>query len=236
MKVCVCLYGLVQRSLHLTLKHLENFVFSKNCDIYIHTFDTDHAYADRDNGEDKPTKVSIDGVLKLKAKKCMIESEKDFNENFDFKKFEKFGDPFDNNFNSLHNLLRELHSVQKVYELIDRSVKYDHVIMTRADLCFDKPLNTIKLDNSKDFILTSKFNRASFNHNDFFAVGSTVKALEVWANRIDYAEDFCLEGGPFHQGLHPENLITYCIKNFEINNIFLDVKVDRVRADGKVVR
>lgn len=226
---------MVQRSLHITREHLENFVFSNDFDLYVHTFDSTTAFADRSNGEDRPTTVTMDGVYDLKAKRCQIDSEDEFNKTFDFKKYEKFGDPFGNNFNSLHNLLRELESVKRVYNLIDKSVEYDYVIMTRADLAFDKPINNLKIDNTRKYILTSQYNRASFNHNDFFAIGSTVSALDEWANRIDYAEDFCFCGGTYHRGLHPESLITYCIKQFGIHNEFIDVKCDRIRADGKIV-
>ena len=235
--MCVCLYGLVQRSLHLTLEHYKEFVFSDDCDLYIHTFDSEFAYSPRENGETEPVKISLSNVLKLKAKKCLIESEKDFNENFDFKKFEKYGDTFNNNFVTLRNLLREIYSVQKVYELIDKNEKYESVIMTRADLCFDKKIKNIKLDNSKDFIITSKFNRSPMDLNDFFAIGSNVKALEIWANRLDYAEEYCenSELGAL-RGLHAESLVRYCVETYNIRNVLFDVKVDRVRADGKVIR
>ena len=236
MKICVCLYGMVQRSLDQTLRNLKHNVFTDNCDLYVHTFDGTTAFANRENGESKPTNVKMDPVYNLRAKKCLIESEKEFNDTFDFSQYEKYGDPFGNGFSSMHNLIRELYSVKKVYSLIDKTIDYDYVIMTRADLCFDRPLNNLKLNKNVNTVMTSKFNRASFNHNDFFAVGSNTKALQAWANRLDYAHDFCQGPVLCHRGLHPESLITYCFKRFTVHHEFLDVKADRVRADGKIVR
>tara|TARA_R110002074_G_scaffold173996_1_gene336875 strand:- start:177 stop:860 length:684 start_codon:yes stop_codon:yes gene_type:complete len=227
---------MVQRSLDQTLGNLNYHVFTDNCDLYVHTFDGTTAFANRDNGETKPTTVNMDSVYTLNAKKCIIDSEKEFNATFDFEQYEKYGDPFGNDFSSMRNLLRELYSVKKVYSLIDKSIDYDYVIMTRADLCFDRPLNTLKPNKYIDTVMTSQFNRAPFNHNDFFAVGSNTRALEVWANRLDYAHEFCLSPVLCHKGLHPESLITFCFEKFNVRHEFLDVKADRVRADGKIVR
>lgn len=232
MKTCVCFYGLPQRSLKFTLDNIKKNVLFDNPDVYIHTFDTSVAQSIR--GGEQPTPVDPRDILKLNPTTFRIDSEEDFNSTFDFKKYIQFGDPFypdPGGVQTMHNLLRELHSIQQVWRMVENNQQYDRIIMTRADLVFSKPLD---FECPPGTLLTCTPN--SPYHNDFLAMG-TPESMEKWANRIDYAEDFCIWGSQpqvrlLHTGLHPETLISYIIGRFNIKDKFIDVSPLRVRANG----
>ena len=235
MKTCVCFYGLPQRSLNFTLENLKKNVLFDDPDVYIHTFDSTVAQCIR--GGEPPTPVNPMDILKLNPTKYTIESEEEFNSTFDFKKYEDFGNPFPGDpggRQTIHNLLRELHSIQKVWEMIPDPRVYDRIIMTRADILFSR---TLDFDCPQGTILTCT-KPGSLNHNDIFAMGSP-QVMEPWANRLSYAESFCVwlqqnRRVFYHVGLHPETLITYIIKRFELKDEFIDVNPQRVRATGKI--
>jgi len=244
MKTCVCFYGLPQRSIKYTLDNIRENVLFDDPDIYVHTYDTTVAQCIR--GGEPPTPVDPSDIRYLNPTKYRIDSEKEFNSTFDFQKYENYGNPFPGDpggRQTLHNLLRELHSIKQVWEMIPDPNKYDRIIMTRADLMFSRNLN---FECPPGTLLTQVRPQGSINHNDFFAIGSP-QAIEPWANRIDYAEDFCefgkkveeyitreKTGMGFHKGLHPETLVSHIVYRFGLKDSFLPIKVDRIRASGKI--
>ena len=233
MKTCVCFYGLPQRSLGFTLQNIQKNVLFDNPDIYIHTFDTSVAQSIR--GGEEPTTVDPRDILKLNPTKFRIDSEEDFNSSFNFKKYEDFGDPFypdAGGVQTIHNLLRELHSIQQVWRMVENKQQYGRIIMTRADLVFSKPLD---FECPPGTLLTCN-RRVTPYHNDFLAMG-TPESMEMWANRIDFAEDFCIWGAQPqvrlpHTGIHPETLVSYIVGRFNLKDKFIDVSPRRVRANG----
>lgn len=235
MKTCVCFYGLVQRSLEHTIDNIRNNILYDNPDVYIHTFDTTVAQAIR--AGEPPTPVNPNDILKLNPTKYVIESEENFNSTFDFEKYEKLGDPFKGDpggFQTLHNLLRELHSIQQVWKLVDKTIEYDRVIMTRADLSYDRRLD---FDVHPATIYTCNRTAHTTYHNDFMAMG-TMESLSLWANRLDYAEEFGNANNKYNltrfRGVHPESFVTHIIDKSMLNDASIPVTAKRVRANGKI--
>jgi hypothetical protein len=234
----VCFYGLVQRSLEFTLENLKRNLLFDDPDVYIHTFDTKVSQSIR--GGEPPTPVDPGVILKLNPIKYRIDSEEDFNSTFDFKKYEDYGDPWaddEGGSQTIHNLLRGLHSLREVWAMIDKTKKYDRIIISRADLLFSAPL---RLDNiPPNTIITSKHDCDPMNnHNDMFALG-TIESLEKWANRLDYTDEFCtwinqLQGYP-HHGIHAETFVTYIISRFKIRSGITSIRAIRCRATGEYV-
>jgi len=234
----VCFYGLVQRSLGFTLENLKRNLLFDDPDVYIHTFDNKISHSIR--GGEPPTAVDPADILKLNPIKYRIDSEDEFNSSFDFKKYEDYGDPWvrdKGGSQTIHNLLRGLHSLREVWAMIDRTKKYDRIIMSRADLLFSAPLKLYNIPSNT--IITSKHDcDPLINHNDMFAVG-TWDSLEKWANRLDYADEFCtwinqLQGYP-HHGMHPETFVTYIISRFKTRSVTTSIRSIRCRATGEYV-
>lgn len=237
MKTCVCFYGLPQRSLKFTLENIKKNVLFDDPDIYVHTFDTQIAQCIR--GGEPPTPVDPNDILLLNPTKYRIDNEEEFNSTFDFAKYEEFGNPFPGDpggKQTLHNLLRELYSIEQVWKMMPNPVIYDRIIMTRADLLFDKPLDC---NPGQWEILTAQRPMGVLNHNDFFAIGRA-EALRPWANRLTYAVPFCkwlIKNQEWwgHTGLHPETFITYVIDSFHLKSVQIPVAPRRVRATGKIL-
>jgi hypothetical protein len=227
MKICICFYGLVHRSLKYTIQNIKNNILYVNCDIYIHTFDNNFAHAPRGGGEiNYPIDIS-DLKLLENYNKLQIESEETFNKTFNFKEIHRFGDTFKNNFVSTDNLIRELYSIKKCYNLIENIDQYDVILMTRADLEFNNKIYFKKVEHNEIFIGKNPY----FKVHDFFAYGGK-HAMRVWANRYDNILDYCKSNG----SLHAEPLVNYVINNNNIKlNILNEKQPTRVRACGKRV-
>ena len=228
MRICICFYGLVQRSLKKTIENIKHNILQDGheYDIFIHTFNTTHINSSRNNEYNIP--INVNDIFILNPDKYLIDDEKEFNFNFNFSKIEKYGDEFRNNFQSLHNAIREMKSIQRVYSLIEKD-EYDFIIMSRADLAFDKKFNFnfIKKHINDDTVFTKKpVGPHIFNHSDFFIVG-TKKSLCHWANRIDAMELYCQTT---KMRWHPETHVTFGFLTNNIKNIFLDIDCKPVRT------
>jgi hypothetical protein len=168
-KICICFYGLVHRSLKYTYKSIEynilNVLKQNNIeyDIFLHTFDAKYSNAERCEEYNIP--ININYYKLLNPSKFLIESYDDFNNNFNFDEYiNKYKDPWDNNYSSFKNWIREMYSHLKVTELWENDKdKYDLVLYLRADLMYITPLPIHYLLNQL------KFNLYSYDNFDWKA-------------------------------------------------------------------
>jgi hypothetical protein len=145
MKVCICFFGLVHRSLKYTIDSINKNIFKVlndnniEYDIYLHTYDTSSALAYRGNEINVP--INLNDIKLLNATCIEIDNEDEFNRTFDFDSFinstEFTGFSTDNNYNIHRNLIRELNSHNKVTQLWkNKNHNYDFAIYLRADLLY----------------------------------------------------------------------------------------------------
>ena len=145
-KICICFYGLVQRSIKYTFDSIQTNIFNvlKNnnieYDVYLHTYDATFSNSDRSGEYDIP--VDVDDYKLLNPSKYIIESYDDFNKNFNFYQFtKKYSDPWNNNYSSMINWIREMNSHSRVTELWETNKNvYDLCLYVRADLMYITPL------------------------------------------------------------------------------------------------
>ena len=218
-KACICFYGLVHRSLKFTIDSIQKHIFDVlkkeniEYDVYIHTFDTTVATGTR-NGSDNNTPIDVKDCNLLNPCVLQIESEEEFNKNFDWKSVEKYKDPWNNKFMSLRNMIRELHSCNKVF-ISTQQKKYDFYIFTRADIRWIKD---VVVPSENELIISHGF------VNDLCAIGK-YNAIKHWASRINSIHKF--------RGTHAESLVNFITKQNKLKT--KTVSVSRVRATGQVV-
>ena len=150
-----------------------------------------------------------------------------------FEKLKLFGDIWQDDFNSLRNLLLQLHSLKKVTELV-KSFSPDAVLFARPDLVYHDPVQShvylMALEN-RDSVFVPNWQWGSGLNDTFAVCGSS--AFEVYGSRLDDAIDYCQEN---KEPLHSERLLKYALLKANKDIYHLDVKASRVRLGGVIAK
>ena len=234
-KICICFYGLVQRSLKYTLQSIETNIFeilnkhNIEYDIYLHTYDATISHSTR-SGEYN-IEVDVNDYKLLNPKKYIIESYSDFNEHFDFKNFtEQYNDPWNNNYESMINWIREMNSHLRVTALWEHDKKdYDLCLYLRADLTYITPLPITyimeHLDSRRNTLFTVPWGKSD-GLNDFIGIGDC-NTMILWANRLYTLHEYMQKIGN-----NSEQLVSFICEKHNIHNIDLPMLFYRTRANG----
>ena len=152
---------------------------------------------------------------------------------WDFEKIKAFGDSWDDNFQSLNNLIHQLNSLHKVTELVMSSgFDYDAVLFLRPDLFYHQefPVSLLaKATTCDDAVAWVPAWQWFGGLNDRFSVCSK-GAVDAYGKRIE-----SIFGCMRSQGsLHAESLLKFRLneKNVRVKPMFVDAS--RVRIDGRM--
>ena len=234
MKVCICFFGLT-RSLRYTIDSINKNIFkilednNIKYDIYLHTYNLEVLTNKRSN--EFNCMLDTEEYKLLNAKEFIIDSQDEFDKNFDYNSVKKFGDYWGDNFSSLKNLIRQLNSLKKVFSLIEnKNNEYDSFIFIRPDL---KIISKIDIGNiletkNENVIATCNFSKWR-GLNDRVAIGS-YNSIKKYANRIDNIYEYMNENGK----LHAEKLLKFVMEKFKIKNIDLNLYFIRIRANNDI--
>lgn len=195
-KICICFYGLAQRSLKYTIDSIETNIFKVlkdnniEYDIYLHTYDASYCYAPRNNEQHIP--VDCDDYKLLNPKSHIIESYDKADNLFNYKQYH---DIFNNNHNSILNWIREMYSIQQVTTLWSSNIdEYKLYLYLRPDLMYVTPLpiNYLRYKFNKhinkSILFTTPWGKST-GLNDFVGIGN-YNAMIKWANRIDSFDEY----------------------------------------------
>jgi hypothetical protein len=236
MKVCICFYGIVQRSLKYTIESIETNIFNVlkdndiEYDIYLHTYNSNFSNSTRSHENNIP--IDVEDYKLLNPCDYIVEDYDFFNSNFHFHEYRKYNDPWDNNYDSFDNWIREMNSHYQVTKLW-KSTKdsYDFCLYLRADLMYVTPLplkyliEKINENKSKNIIFTAPWGTHG-GLNDFIAVG-TCDSIIYWAERIRSLHEYMEKIGK-----NSEQMVLYISKKYNLKNIDLHMLFYRVRANG----
>jgi len=146
----------------------------------------------------------------------------------------KFGDRFKDDFKSIRNLIHQLTSLQKVFE-ISKSFKSDLTIFARPDLLYLDSFEEIIKENlflQKNYITVPSW-MGNSGLNDRFSICNSCYSAEIYSNRILKIKEY-LEYSK--EGLAPELLLFYAIMNSKSKIKFMDIRARRVRANNLIKR
>lgn len=236
MKVCICFFGLVQRSLKHTIESIETNIFNVlkdnniEYDIYLHTYNAKISSSSRSKEYDVP--IDVDDYKLLNPRDYVIEDYDHFNNNFDFHEYRKYNDPWTNDYESFDNWIREMNShwyVTKLWK--SKKDSYDFCLYLRADLMYVTPLplkhliENINENKNQNIIFTAPWGKHS-GLNDFIAIG-TCDSMIYWGERIRSLHEYMQK-----IGANSELLVKYTVEKFNLKNIDLPMLFYRVRANG----
>ena len=235
-KICICFYGLVQRSLKYTINSIETHIFKVlkdnniDYDVYLHTYDASNSHSTRSNEYNVP--INVDDYKLLKPDFYVIESYDTFNNSYDFNKLKQYNDPWYNNFESVFNWIREMNSHYQVTNLWEQKKnEYDFCLYLRADLMYITPLPILYLQNefnknvNKNILFTTPWGKSG-GLNDFIGIGSC-ESMIIWGKRINNIEEYMK-----NIGQNSEIFIEYLCNKNNIENVDLPMIFYRVRANG----
>jgi hypothetical protein len=144
-----------------------------------------------------------------------------------------FGDIWCDDFNSVRNLLLQLHSLKKVTELV-KNYNPDVVLFARPDLVYHDPVP------SHVYLMAQAYRNSVFipnwqwgsGLNDLFAVCGK-GSFEAYGNRLDEVFNYCHDK---NEPLHSEHLLKYVLLKNNKDIYHLSVKASRVRIGGVIAQ
>jgi hypothetical protein len=233
MKIAVCFFGITRNLREHTLDSIERHLFAPIAqrDPGFQRFAHFNQVRQLSNPRSGESNVAIaQDQCRLLGCQAAAETDQDWlDTHLDYKTFEAFGDAWQDNFSSLRNLLRQLHSLNQVTELLLRSgQEFDFVIYTRADLRFER---TVEIPRFRPRTLYTPWFGKSGGLNDRFGIGD-LQTMVKYGQRGTMALQYCQETG---RPLHAERLLGWCARKHHLRCADLtSIQFCRVRADGSI--
>jgi len=202
--LCICFFGLL-RQLNFTVTSIEENLFGvlSSNDIrfttYMHTFRL-RGPLHNPRSLDFNTTVDVD-FARLAPKMVIIEDQDEFDKGANFEQYTHHGDPYDDDFRSHRNQIREGRSLEQVTRLwLHDDSNCSHVMYYRPDMLLASPFDVSELLQVRHM---SWFTGAYHEYgglNDRFAFGDP-EGMKIWGTRIRharrYSEKFLLKAEPF---------------------------------------
>lgn len=142
-----------------------------------------------------------------------------------------YGDAWSDDFSSLANLVRSLHSLRKVCGMVEEWAP-DAVIFCRPDLEFHDRLSLEDVHSVKGRPLGCYVPAWQWweGYNDRFAIcGSSI--YRCYGRRIELSLEFCEQGG---MPLHSEKLLRYALSRAQASVRITRMRASRVRVNSVV--
>ncbi len=231
-KLAICFFG-ITRSLSHTIESIEvNILGAAQCVcepvVLSHFFDQKWINNPR-SGEkgavraDEHALLENDWLRLEKPDACL--------QTWDYKGLQQFGDAWDDDFQSLRNLVHQLHSLNAVCEeALKRGVEV--CIFCRPDLRYhDSLLRPLKraIRRGGDVVYLPGWQAWEGGLNDRFAICVGRKAIAAYGQRIQDAGAFCKEA---NRPLHAERLLEYALSSRGIKVKKIKTRASRIRIDG----
>jgi len=236
-KVCICIYGLVQRSLKYTIKSIKTNILEElskngmNYDIYLHTYDSSASHSPRAGEIHIP--VDPEDYKLLDPLVYRVESYADFNNNYDYDDFiRRHKDPWEDSYESVRNWIREMHSLYCVTTMWEeKKSDYEFCLYIRPDLTYLTPLPfTYITHHLGEKVYSNTWFTVPWGLcgglNDFLAIGDC-DSMITWGKRFDSMHEF-MEVNGFNSEQH----VKFVCNKYNISNVELPMLCCRTRANG----
>ncbi len=231
--IAVCYFG-ITRGLEFTLPSLQRNVVGAarslgETRVFAHFFAQTHIDNPR-SGE--KTVLDPAAYKKLDLDKVELEAPNVCLETRNFALIKAHGDPWDDRFRSLSNLIHQLHSLEQVCKMALNS-NTRVVAFCRPDLRYHdnlrRPIARALSTNSSKIWLPAW--QSHSGRNDRFAICSGDEAIRSYGMRAQRMLEFCEESD---NALHAERLVAYCLQRDRIAVEEISHRASRIRADGSV--
>lgn len=147
-------------------------------------------------------------------------------------KLKAAGDFYADEFQSLTNLIHQLHSIQQANNLAIFQFDPDAIIFARPDLLYHDAIPLAAIKDACKHPMRCHIPAWQWwgGYNDRLAVCGRL-AARAWAHRLDMATDYC---DASVKPLHAEKLVRFALKKQSVQVRLLPVTASRVRAGGTV--
>ncbi len=143
-------------------------------------------------------------------------------------------DAFGDNYRSLANLCHQLHSLNRLWSLLESlgAAESDLVLLLRPDLLYLDVLEPVGhlgplLDGSADLIVPAWQNWGGLNDRFAFCTG---RAAKIYATRIRLFIDACAA----MRGMHAEGFLRFVARREGLRVESTGLRAVRVRANGRI--
>ena len=234
-KIAIAFFG-ITRSLRHTMPSIARNIFEParqlgDVTTYAHFFDV----ANVTNVRSGETSVADPEEYKLlNADWVQFSQPNSILNDTDFDAIKQFGDHWGDDFASASNLIHQLYSLKTVATRALQD-KPDIVIFCRPDLRYNDSFHAglqTAITTRDPALILPYWQRHKGGLNDRFAICVGDKAVTAYGCRLDLALTFCQK---MNVELHSERLVRYAIAKQGIPTRKLNVRANRVRADGRVV-
>ena len=230
--LCICFFGLL-RSFRHTAQSIDKQLFKVLEDegiqhsVFLHTFALkDPLYNPR--SRDFNTTVDTD-YKQLKPTVAIIEDQNEFDRFSDFESYNSMSDPFDDEFRSVRNILREGQSLKQVTRLwVMSPIKCSHVFYTRPDLYFETPFNVTELYRVTHLSWFTGAYHEFGGYNDRFAFGDP-EGMKIWGNRIELFSEYSASNP-----MVPEPFMKFVAEKHNISHFHSRLCLRRYRSNGLI--
>ena len=233
-KISICFFG-ITRDLEKTFPSIEKNIIHpamKYAEVKVFCHFYDLKEIDNVRSQEKQKLVNNNWHL-FKANKLVSEEPNLIFKNYSLDNIRKFGDDFNDDYKSIKNLIHQLFSLKKVYE-ISKSNDSDLTIFVRPDLyywdSFEKYIYDL-INSKKDYIAIPNW-QLHKGLNDRFAICTSDYASYIYSNRLEEINNCLLYT---KRSLNSEFLLLYSVSKSKAKALLLDIKASRVRVNGKIV-
>ena len=235
MKIAICFRG-IPRSLTHTIQSIRANVISPlkaqgEVRIFTHLFN--QTTIDNPRSGEK-------GQLDVKAHQLLESDWLDLEppgqclEGYGFEQIKSFGDPWNDNFASVRNLIHELHSLKQGW-LAAKEWQPNVYFFLRPDLHYHQSLLSIfqSIQRERKTGLCVPLWQGWGGCNDRYAVASTSSAADAYASRVDHLHDYCQTTS---KPPHAEKFLLNRLQKLQIPIWFTTIKATRVRSQGGMAK
>lgn len=216
--VAVCFFGLTRSLRKVTYESIQRYLLAPlvhqgfHAHVFLHTYN--QSFITNKRSRERHIALDTEEWQMLEPVRYKIEDPIVADQHYNVNYYAKFGNPWrDSGLGSLRNLLRQQHSIEQCFGLIqsfstENKWPFKYIMFARPDLLYLPPgLPDIRSVVTGPNIIASRM-------YDRFAVGHP-RAMAVWAYRMQSAQRY-LELHNF--GLHSERLLLF---QLQVHNLTL---------------
>lgn len=163
----------------------------------------------------------------------VVESPNSCLDRWNFTHIATYGDPWNDNYLSLKNLVHQLNSLYQVTQLV-RKERADLVIYARPDLIYHDSLDARAISlflESPSAVVVPSWAWAG-GYNDRFAFCGATSYI-AYGERILRIKEYLESTG---HALHSERLLKFCLNRASVDVGITNMRASRVRISGEVVK
>lgn len=237
MKVCICFFGVVSRSIQYTIYSIKRNILNElrrhghSYDIYVHDIKAPNFVSLR-AGDTCSQLTDNSKLLPADFYEASKQTEIDEHVKVQSKRLCPFGcDPDFDAFTVL-NCFRQLYSIARVTKMWKtQGRKYDYFIYLRPDLKYETklPVKLIEKNYTKDILLSPSWHRHG-GYNDRIYMGPESVISRLGERFHDVYSVLREKKKPYH----PEKFIGYIVERYKIKEQLINFYGRRVRSNGRI--